>query len=124
MPEMKPQTVWDLIKHLAVLIKDWIVKTTDPLITASDDEGNSYQHIYYMPTPMLYDKENNMAVDKDFYLDDPKVYKEVKDWYIEMLIDTGRYSRQTAENTDDGWDAYVYECMREAGKYPFTLCIN
>jgi hypothetical protein len=52
-----------------------------------------------MPTPMLLDGHD--VIDRDTFLDDPKVYKETKDAYIEMLIDTGRYTRASAEHTED-----------------------
>lgn len=49
---MRPQTVGDLKKNLE--------KYPDsmPLVTASDSEGNSFDYVYYTPTPGKFDGQD------------------------------------------------------------------
>ena len=55
------QKISDMINNLQEIMK---IYGDLPLVSSSDDEGNSYNYIHYDPTPGSFDKNNREFSDQ------------------------------------------------------------
>jgi GH25 family lysozyme M1 (1,4-beta-N-acetylmuramidase) len=60
------QKISDHIKHLQKLKKQYGNK---PLVYSCDDEGNSFQHVYFSPSPVKF-IENNREIEVPTFKED------------------------------------------------------
>jgi hypothetical protein len=58
-------TVWQLIKHIDALKKDWEIDDNTLLISSIDDEGNAYHAVYFAPEVLYFDKECKWQLDAE-----------------------------------------------------------
>ena len=58
------QTVWDLLNRLNTLLKDKRITRDTVLCYSSDDEGNAYHRVFFVPSPVYFDADSYEIMDE------------------------------------------------------------
>ena len=76
-------TLAEYIKELQKLAKRKGLKDAE-LICCGDDEGNSYQELSGLPTPVWIDKESGYYIESVIHEDE--MDKEDEKWYTKVIL--------------------------------------